>query len=414
VTVRLAVHTDQEYLRDAQGVSTARAFVIFLGALAADPRCASLTVAGRLRAAPGRSHHALPAGVAFAGLPEGSGAGAPPRCRLRSLAAACRCWWRVLDGADAVWLVGPNPLSFPFAAMALARRRRVTLGVRQDLPTYVRARHPGRPVASLAARVLDAGFRALARRTAVVVVGPALAARYAAAPRVLKIAVSLVRDEDLRAPDAARAWDGRLKVISITRLDTEKNPLMLADVLARLDARWQMVVCGDGPLEGALRRRLLELGIANRAELLGHVPVDGGLLELARACHALLHVSWTEGVPQVLFEAAAAGLPTVATAVGGVPATARGAALLVAPGDSAGAAAALERLASDPRLRERLVRAGRERMRARTLEREAAATVAFLAGASQPAAASARQGRATVSRARRSARRRSRRAAAGS
>ena len=51
-----------------------------------------------------------------------------------------------------------------------------------------------------------------------------------------------------------------------------------------------------------------------------------------------LHVSWTEGVPQVLFEAFAAGLPVVATDVGGVAQAVDGAALLVAPGDALAAA----------------------------------------------------------------------------
>ena len=94
-----------------------------------------------------------------------------------------------------------------------------------------------------------------------------------------------------------------------------------------------------------LQERLAELALGDRVELLGYVPIDGGLLDLYRTSHAFLHVSWTEGFPQVLVEAFASGLPTVATAVGGVPAAATGAAMLIEPDDAAAAAEALERIA---------------------------------------------------------------------
>jgi glycosyltransferase involved in cell wall biosynthesis len=92
-------------------------------------------------------------------------------------------------------------------------------------------------------------------------------------------------------------------------------------------------------------------------------------------------VSWTEGVPQVLFEAFAAGMPVVATDVGGVRAAVGDAALLVGPGDAAAAAGALERVVGDARLRAALVRAGRERVRTHTLEAEAHRTARFLSAA---------------------------------
>ena len=118
--------------------------------------------------------------------------------------------------------------------------------------------------------------------------------------------------------------------------------------------------------------------MADRAELRGYVPLDGGLDDLYRASHALLHVSWTEGVPQILFEAFAAGLPVVATAVGGVAEAVGADALLVPPGDAAAPAEALQRLAEDPELRERLAAGGLERVREHTLEAECARVAAFL------------------------------------
>ena len=98
-----------------------------------------------------------------------------------------------------------------------------------------------------------------------------------------------------------------------------------------------------------------------------------------RGVNAFLHISWTEGMPQVLLEAFAAGTPVVATAVGGVPEAAGDAALLIPPGDADAAASALHRLASEPELRRDLVRRGIERVRNRTLEAESARVARFLA-----------------------------------
>jgi glycosyltransferase involved in cell wall biosynthesis len=171
-------------------------------------------------------------------------------------------------------------------------------------------------------------------------------------------------------------------VLSVGRLEQEKNPLLLAEIIALLcaaDPRWRLLVCGEGPLEDDLRRRLSELGVADRVDLLGYVPHDQGLREIYRSSHALLHVSWTEGLPQVLFEAFAARLPVVATAVGGVPAAAGDAALLVEPGDAHQPVAALTRVAGEPELRRRLTEAGAQRVASHTLEAEAGRVARFLA-----------------------------------
>ena len=132
-------------------------------------------------------------------------------------------------------------------------------------------------------------------------------------------------------------------------------------------------------MEDELRGRLRELGVEDRAELLGYLPIHGGLMDRYRSANAFLHVSWTEGMPQVLLEAFAAGTPVVATAVGGVPEAAGDAALLIPPGDPDAAAAALGRIAADPELRRELVTKGIERVRGRTLEAESARVARFLA-----------------------------------
>ena len=93
----------------------------------------------------------------------------------------------------------------------------------------------------------------------------------------------------------------------------------------------------------------------------------------------MVHVSHTEGVPQVLWEAMAAGAPIVATAVGGVAAALDqgGRGLLVPPRDAGRLADALRRLAADPALRRRIARQGREEAGRQTIDRQVARVVEF-------------------------------------
>ena len=367
--MRLAVYCDYSYRRDADGVWAELAFANFLAGLA--DHVEHVTLVGRLDPQPGPWHHAVPAHLALEPLPYYQTL-ADPREPAKALFESARRFWRLLDRVDAVWLLGPHPVAVAFALLAIARRRPVALGVRQDLGLYMRNRHPRARALRVATAALEGSFRLLARRCAVVVVGAEMARRYRGARWLLPISISLVSERDIAArEDVERRWDGTRQVLSVGRLDAEKNPLLLADVLARLleaGGGWRLVVCGDGPLRAELEARLRELGVGEHAELVGYLPVESGLLELYRTSHLFLHCSWTEGVPQVLYEAFAQRLPVVATEVGGVGEAAGGAALLVGPGDAEASAQALIRLADDAELRERLVEAGVARAREHSLE----------------------------------------------
>lgn len=376
--LRLGVYLDDTYREEGGVVYGNRAFVLFLGGVA--ERIERLVICGRLDSRETRRHYRVPREVGFVALPPYPSLvhfGPALAGMLRSL----NSFWRVLDEVDGVWLLGPHPLALVFALMAAARRRGIALGVRQDWPALVRNRHPGRRWVHVTADLLERAYLLLARRYPTIAVGPHVAHSYAGAPRLLEIAVSLVRETDVAEP-SKRPWKGR--VLSVGRLDSEKNPLLLAEILRRLvdgGGDWRLTICGEGPLEAALRERLRELGVADRAELVGYFPIHGGLLDLYRSNDALLHVSLTEGLPQVVLEAFAAGIPVVATAVGGVPRAVGEAGLLVPPDDADSAALALRRLETDPPLRERLSALGRERVRGRTLEAESSRVAEFLADA---------------------------------
>jgi len=385
--MRLGIYIDFVYRTDDRGVSGEHAVARFVASLG--PRVGEAVLFGRLHPEPGREPYPLPeAGVRFVALPHYPSVKALASL-LRAAVRSCRVFASEVGRLDAVWLFGPHPLSLAFTAIARAQGVPVFHGIRQDLPAYIGMRLPSRRWlwALGAAHALDRCYRELARWIPTMVVGDDLAERFGARRRrtVLPIGISLTGAEDILPieHEAERSWDGPLRLLSVGRLDPEKNPVLLADVLARLrerDGRWTLDVAGNGPMSEAVRRRAAELGVGEHLRLLGHVPNGPRLNELYRASHGFLHVSFTEGLPQVLFEAHAAALPIVATDVGGVRAALDdgAAGLLVPPADAERAARAVERLRDDPALRRRLVEHGLELARRSTMEHSHDRIVRFI------------------------------------
>jgi glycosyltransferase involved in cell wall biosynthesis len=383
--VRLGVYSDLVYRADDAGISADMAFVSFIGGLAA--RVDELVVFGRLDPRPGRLPHGLPVeSVRFVALPH------YPSVRdigalVRALGGSRSVFTSELASLDAVWLFGPHPLAILFARAARRRGVPVFLGIRQDFVRYIGNRLPGRAWkwAVPLARGLDRAFRWLSRSCPTVVVGDELRRTYAAAGgEVVASGFSLVRETDVVTLDEAleRSWDGDLRLLSVGRIEPEKNPLLLPDVLAQLraaDPRWRLTVVGSGSLEERLRARVEQLGLAGVVELAGYVPLGDELWRRYREANAFLHVSLTEGLPQVLFEAHASGLPVVATDVGGVRAALGGGSsgLLVPPRDAAAAAAAVDSLGRDPDLRRSLVEQGLQVARRETLDAQLDRLVEF-------------------------------------
>nr|WP_276512224.1 glycosyltransferase [Cryobacterium roopkundense] len=145
-----------------------------------------------------------------------------------------------------------------------------------------------------------------------------------------------------------------LVLIVVGRLVIGKGHL---DLLAALDrllppaAVVHVLVVGDGPDAALIARRAASVSPV-RVHLLGRrldVPA------LLGACDVFVLPSLHENLSNALLEAMAAGLPVVATRVGGnTEVVSRGGGLLVPPGDPAALAAGLQRLLDDPALRARL------------------------------------------------------------
>lgn len=169
-------------------------------------------------------------------------------------------------------------------------------------------------------------------------------------------------DPQVYAPAPPRAPDGALRVVCVGRLVPDKGQSLLVDAVAILrergvDARLELV--GDGPDRGHLESHVADLGLRDAVHLAGAVGQDT-MREHYAAADVFCLPSFAEGVPVVLMEAMAMGLPVVTTRIAGIGELVEDgvSGVLVRPGRADLLADALQGLA-DPEVRARMGAAGR-------------------------------------------------------
>ncbi len=154
-------------------------------------------------------------------------------------------------------------------------------------------------------------------------------------------------------------------VFAAGRLSPEKGFGVLIEAAATIcrdDPAAGVVIFGEGGLRGELERRVASLGLTGKVLLPGF---RDHLDTLIAGADVVVLPSFTEGLPNVALEASAAGIPVVATAVGGTPeVVADGVTgLLVPSGKPTALAEKVRSLLRDNALAARMGAAGRERMR---------------------------------------------------
>jgi glycosyltransferase involved in cell wall biosynthesis len=150
--------------------------------------------------------------------------------------------------------------------------------------------------------------------------------------------------------------------IHIGRFFYQKNHELLvnafAQIQSQLHASVELWLVGDGELRETVQHQVRAMGIESRVRFLG---VRSDIPDLLRAADVFVFPSRWEGNPLSVMEAMAAGLPVVATAVGGVPELVEDGAsgILVPNEDLHGLVAAMQRMAQNPDLREQMGHAAR-------------------------------------------------------
>ena len=169
-------------------------------------------------------------------------------------------------------------------------------------------------------------------------------------------------DVDRFSP-AQRKEHGEFTVLFVGRLAPEKSLETLVAGFAAMtyDGPRRLQIVGEGPRECALRQAVHDQGVEGLAQFRPRTSQDD-LPDVYRGADVFAMTSRSEGIPVVLMEAMACGLPVVSTDVGGVPEIVddERSGLLVPPGDVSAVARVLDCLAGDPARRVEMGRAGRE------------------------------------------------------
>jgi glycosyltransferase involved in cell wall biosynthesis len=175
----------------------------------------------------------------------------------------------------------------------------------------------------------------------------------------------------------------RVRLLTVSRIDPRKGLRVLPEAVRRLADRGVDVtldiVGGTVGAPGEDERSAIveaarSLGVADRVSLAGPVPLDQLLTRYRAYDLFVLPTLPGEGIPRVLLEAMAAGLPVVTSRVSGIPSLVtheRNGLLLESP-DADTVAGAVTRLVRDGALRRRIITHGYDTARAHTLEAQAA------------------------------------------
>ena len=280
----------------------------------------------------------------------------------------------------------PTPAAIFAFAFARLLRRPTSVLIVGDLRALLPAM-PYRRIKKLLWRLYtefeERGVQHMARRSLAFANGAALAAKHARPdhPVVQTQTTTISTDEIAAREDTCIGQPIRL--LTVSRIDPRKGLRVLPDVVRRVvangvDATLDVV----GPAVGAPgedERRAIEsaactMNVRDRIALRGAIPLDRLMAIYREHDVFVLPTLPGEGIPRVLLEAMASGMPVVTTRVAGIPSliTDGRNGLLVDSADAATVADAIARLVSDGPLRRRLIASGYETARTFTLEAQAA------------------------------------------
>jgi glycosyltransferase involved in cell wall biosynthesis len=276
----------------------------------------------------------------------------------------------------------------PLTAVTAARLGRPRFGYVAGSARDVAAALPHRGPSRWAAIAVGAAYDAVSRRAAgrdhTIATGERLLDGGVVTSLVEADEIGLRGGQGRAGSGVSREAGGGLRLAWSGRLVQGKGVETLIDALAALnadpsDSGVSLAVLGDGPHREALMARAAAAGLDGAVTWMGHVGDRATYLDTLGAADLFVFPSPAEGFPKVVLDAAAVGLPVLASPVGALSELAASGILVpVPPSDPAVLAAAVRDLAGDTARRSQLRDAGLRFAAEHTRPAEAARLVARL------------------------------------
>lgn len=267
---------------------------------------------------------------------------------------------KTIELADRYWLRAPGFIASMVAFWLKRKKLPFYMHVVGDPATVAQTKSNWMPkaFAKLLMKFVEKEFQRLVRSScgALFVTEKALQKRYHSAIAENDIGVS-----DVRLPDSIFCKGQRnfspdvLRLVIVGILLKYKGHRFLFEALAKIKEQraWELLIVGEGPERTFLENLARQLGIEKNIRWMGRLKWGEELFNALDGSHLFVLPSLTEGMPRVVLEAMARGLPAVATDVGGVSEIVR-AEMVCPPQNAAAMAEKIEKVWNNPALLQEL------------------------------------------------------------
>lgn len=272
--------------------------------------------------------------------------------------------WRAVGAADAIHTPVGGDIGTIGIFLALLRSK----------PLFVRHCGTwGQPISTvdwLLHRLLEA---IAGGRNVVLATGGAENPPSARNPHIRWIFSTSLSDSEIAVLHLASAWDGRspLRLVTVGRLAEAKNIQSLLRTLPAVREKiptLHLDILGDGEHRPALQHLTFNLQLSNFVTFHGNLSHER-VLEILSGSHLFVFPSYREGFPKAALEAAAAGLPVIATRTSVLPQLFRaGGALLLGDPSPEALSTAILQVTRDPADMAAMGRLSRQAVQGYTLE----------------------------------------------
>jgi len=274
---------------------------------------------------------------------------------------------------DVMWIVGPHPLGI--LAYLKAKRYEVPIfyHIRGNILNDITVRYKGIKglVASLYSKLMHRINIFLCKRVHTLVVGSELYSLYSSySLKVNFISPSLIERSDIEKSKInmrkRSCFKNKINLLFVGRIEPEKGLECLFRALSDLNTnsvkRYNLHIIGSAQ-RGSEDKEVLIKELANKLKInkyikwLNYIPYGEILIRHYRDADIFILPSFAEGIPKTLYEAMMAGLPVIATKVGGITDVVKDRinGLLISPGSSVQIVENVKKIVNNEVLRDSLV-----------------------------------------------------------